>query len=138
MLVHRTWALRSGRRGGDRRHLRLDYVWGDYTEAEREQQYRVDAGCAGLALGQNQQVFFDAYKAQEPRLGLTATQRQVTEHVNSILSTPIYRPNDAENQSPIAILNLDSRDLISESGFGERRLQELLVDYAALMGATLQ
>jgi hypothetical protein len=120
------------------RFLRIDVALGEYTPAEHEQAYRVGVGCAGNAVARNQQTFYDAIQAHEHRSGLTATQREVTAHVNSILSTPVYRPSDVDKRSPIAVLNLDSGDFVGTTGFREAHLQDLAVYYAEVVGAILQ
>lgn len=119
------------------RLLRLDFTSGDYTDAEREQVYPAGVGCAGVALARNRPVVFDAIDAQEARLALSATQREVTAHVSSILSIPIHRPGDQAKQTPIGVLNLDSRSPIAATGFWDDNPQALATSYAALVGAAL-
>lgn len=128
--VERRWIVGS-------RILRLDFMLGDYTDAEREQEYPAGVGCAGVALARNRPVVFDAIDAQEPRLALSATQREVTAHVSSILSIPIYRPGGQATQTPITVLNLDSRSPIAATGFWDDTPQALATSYAALIGAAL-
>ena len=117
--------------------LRIEFFKGDYTQAEKEQEYLFDIGCCGTALAVNNQIFFDARTAQEPYKGMTATQREVTEDVRSILSTPIYKAKDDYRSSPIGVLNLDSRSYITETGFDQRALQSVPAQYAELVGALL-
>lgn len=117
--------------------LRIDYTLGAYSEAELEQEYRPGVGSSGVSLERNQIVVFDAVEAQAPQLGLSATHREVTQHVHSILSIPIRRPGESAGRRPIGVLNLDSQDPIAANGFGDARLRELVEHYASLVGAAL-
>jgi len=99
--------------------LSFAFWFGEFTAAEFEQSYAVGVGNAGNALARNEQAIYDAVAAHENRAGMTATQQEVTAHVASILSTPVYRPGDADKRTPIAVLNLDSRNGVVETGFRE-------------------
>lgn len=129
-----------GRLFGRTRTLRIVFATEGYTALERSLEYNEDVGCAGTALAQNAQVYFDATEAHETRKDMTAEQREATAHVQSILSTPIYRrqPNSHELSRPIGILNLDSSEPIAISGFRNDNLQDVAARYAAMIGALLQ
>jgi hypothetical protein len=98
-------------------HVRIEFWSGAYTDAELEQEYRIGVGNAGTALQRREQTVYDSIVAHEPRLGMTATQREITAHVNSILSTPVFRPGEFGHGTPIAILNLDSSDHVTVTNF---------------------
>jgi hypothetical protein len=71
---------------------------------------------------------------------MTAEQREATSHVQSILSTPVYRRSPAGQHlgRPIAILNLDSTNPIAISGLRSDNLQDVAARYAAMIGGLLQ
>jgi hypothetical protein len=117
--------------------LHIDYFMGNYSTAEKEQEYLENIGCCGTAIHENTPISFDTKRAQEPWKGMSATQRDVTRDVKSILSIPIYRPKDESKRSPIAVLNLDSKNLIKKTGFDKAGLQRLAARYAELIGGIL-
>lgn len=120
-----------------KRFLKIDFYCGDYSEAELEQKYLVNVGCCGSAVKENTIVFFDANQAQAPYRGMTATQRDVTRDVRSILSAPIYRPSDSLKNSPIGVINLDSKSLVTSTGFKDSNIQALVPPYAEVIGPFL-
>lgn len=115
-----------------RRFLRIDFAVGSYTRAELEQDYNEDVGCCGTALRENTTVWFDAVSAQEPWRHMSQTQRHATSHVKSILSVPIYRWEDHQYEVPVAILNLDSSDDVTQTGFDQVQLHGATGRYARL------
>lgn len=120
-----------------KRYLRIDFYHGPCSDAEKEQEYLVNVGCCGTAIYENCPVVFDARQKQEPFKGMTATQRKVTEHVNSILSTPIYRVGEGSERSPIGVLNFDSRQNISITGFDKEPIKSLAASYSRIIGPIL-
>jgi hypothetical protein len=119
-------------------YVRIDFSLGAYSDAELEQEYRLGVGNAGTAILRKDQSYYDSLDAHEPRLGLTATQREITAHINSILSTPVFRPNEIGRGTPIAVLNLDSTDPIRETHFRDPDVRALAVYYANTIGALLR
>lgn len=120
-----------------KKYLKIDYWYGDYGYSELEQIYDLDIGCCGVALYENSQVFYDSILQHETLLHMTPTQRKITEHVKSTLSTPIYSPMDNFEHKPIAILNLDSTDSIDITGFNDTAIQEIAANFTTLIGPQL-
>ncbi len=119
------------------RYLRIDYCYGDYEQSEIDQIYHLDTGCCGVALYENSQIFYDSILQHETIRRMTPGQRRITEHVKSILSTPIYSSRDFLEHKPIAILNLDSVDGIDITGFNDPPIQEIAAKFATLIGGQL-
>lgn len=118
------------------RPLQIGSHFGEYTAAERAQQYEVGTGCCGWCLSENEQQVFDRLEMQQALRGMNPQQLQATEHVHSVLSTPIYRPERLED--PIAILNLDSTRPIGDTGFQETRMRTIVAEYASLIGSFIR
>ncbi|MGB7910998.1 MAG: hypothetical protein WCF59_02110 [Desulfobaccales bacterium] len=116
------------------RYLRIEYCYGDYDQSEVDQIYGLDTGCCGVALYENSQIFYDSILQHEAIRRMTPTQRRITEHVKSTLSTPIYSSRDIMRRTPVAILNLDSGDGIDVTGFNGPPIQEIAAKFATLIG----
>lgn len=119
------------------RYLKIDYHYGNYSNPELDQIYGLNMGCCGVALFENSQIYYDSILQHQTLLHMTPTQQTITFHVKSILSTPIYSPNDAFEHNPIAILNLDSIDSISVTGFDDTLIQEIAANFTTLMNRQL-
>ena len=65
--------------------------------------------------------------------GLTDKQHLATKRVNSVLSVPIYLPDDKTN--PIGVVNFDSVDSISESELNNEAFREEAIYWANVIGA---
>lgn len=111
-------------------YAKISFFRGDYSRAEREQEFFADQGCCGIAMSSGQQCIYDQEQIPEAYDTLTHTQRHVTEHVMSILSTPIYRPSDRPRGQPVAILNIDSADVLGVNGFDRLEIQALVDSFA--------
>ncbi|MEW6660683.1 MAG: hypothetical protein AB1424_18735 [Thermodesulfobacteriota bacterium] len=118
------------------KHLKIDFYHGEYFPAEKELEF-VKNGCCGSALYDNAQYYYDAEPHHEALRSMTEIQKKVTEHLGSILSTPIYSPKDEYKEHPIAILNLDSTERINKTGFDEDIMLKIAAYYAALIGGQL-
>jgi hypothetical protein len=119
------------------KYLEVNYYCGEYTDSELEQKYDNGVGCCGFSLSSNSQVYYDSVSQHQTSLHMTSTQQSVTQHIKSILSTPIYSPNDALRIHPIAILNLDSIDGINVTGFDQPAIQEIVANFTTLMNRQL-
>lgn len=119
------------------KYLEIIFYCGDYTDSELEQKYNIGVGCCGFALLSNSQIYYDSVLQNQTSLHMTSTQQTVTQHIKSILSTPIYSPNDALRLHPIAILNLDSIDGINITGFDQAPIQEIAANFTTLMNRQL-
>jgi hypothetical protein len=118
-------------------YLEFLYWQEDYKKAEVEQKYPIHVGCCGTALFEKEQVFYDKKLYHETLAGMSQTQREITGHIGSVLSTPIFSPGDNWQRKPIAILNIDSTDDISVTGFNDNIIQEIAVNRAAVLGGLL-
>jgi hypothetical protein len=119
------------------RYLIIDFYEGNYSEAEKQQEYNIDIGCCGTAVKTNDQTYYDAKFYHETLKGMTPTQKEITRKIGSILTTPIYSPKDEAKKWPIAILNIDSTSGISVTGFNESSIQDIAAKRAALIGGLL-
>lgn len=117
--------------------LQIAYTLGDFSEAELEQTYLPNVGCAGIALSERKQCLYDERDAKEPSESLSATQRQITAHIRSILSTPIHRASDSARMTVIGVLNIDSSQTATVAGFREVRVQLLSETYAEIIGSLI-
>lgn len=118
------------------RFLKIDFFYGEYHPSEKELEFTKN-GCCGSALYDNAQYYYDAEPHHEALKDMTEIQKKVTEHLGSILSTPIYSPKDDYKERPIAILNLDSTERINKSGFDDDIMLKTAAYYAALIGGQL-
>lgn len=118
--------------------LKIDYRYRQdaYLAEELRQQFVMGTGCCGWCFEVNEQTTYDKALNQEALRGMTQEQRDATDHVHSILSTPIYRPN--HKHEPIGILNLDSPNPIGETGFRNGTMQDLVARYASIIGTVLR
>lgn len=113
-------------------HLKMEYKTDGYSKAEQEQQYKRGEGCAGICLKENDPTY---YPGDEKNIeaSLSGTKQKVTEDVHSILSVPIYAENKPDT-TPVAVLNIDSTQPISETGFDKEASQTLAMRYAGIIG----
>lgn len=58
----------------------------------------------------------------------------MTTEVNSILSVPVTRPDE---ESPVAVLNIDAPVSAAESKFNDREVKQAAEEYADLVGVLL-
>lgn len=121
-----------------KRYLKIDFCYGDYDQSEIDQIYCLNVGCCGVALYENSQIFYDSILQHETIRSMSPTQRRITEHVKSILSTPIYSSRNTMEHNPIAILNLDSVDAVDITGFNDAQIQETAANFATLIGGQLR
>ncbi|MFC6723500.1 hypothetical protein ACFQE1_03665 [Halobium palmae] len=119
-----------------RRSLSFRAMEGDYSDAELEQEYNSGIGCSGKTIERNSPTYYDSERRQDPDRTLSSTQREVTNHVNSILSVPIYPDNDP-SKAPIGVLSLDSEENINTTSFHEEPAHRLAMKYAGVVGNVL-
>jgi len=89
----------------------------EYRGDELELEFEIGQGCVGNAYQDNDQkvaISADHVDTWSPGWNTTSTQDRATEHLNTIIGTPIYRPTDEEKDSPVAILIVDSEDHFRE------------------------
>ena len=122
-------------------HLSIDYCVRGYTSIEQELQFTFGQACCGVAMAENEAKWVD--KNRDPGRGwaeswqMNNKQEEATEDVQTILSTPIYRPEDENQERPIAILNIDSEEPSSATGFDQEEVQDTAARYARGIGILL-
>lgn len=121
--------------------LQIGYDSGGYAEMELRRRWGLGQGCVGKAYENNEQRVA-ARRTNETTWGteweMNPEQVKATEEVNSVLCTPIYKPGDETKDEPVAILSLDSPDTVSEAGFEEDEIQDMVArEYANRIGILL-
>lgn len=121
--------------------LQIAYHTSDYEEIELNREWNFGQGWCGKAYEQN--VQYEAKRSvsdggwSQP-WETTPEQDKATEHLRSVLSTPVYKPTDDQEENPIAILNLESESPITETGLHDEDVQdEVAEQYAAEVGTLL-
>lgn len=101
--------------------IEADYVGQSAREygAERDLEWTTDQGVVGDAMNKRAQEVWTSpgYTDVDPRIrwNLSQTQYERTEHVNSVLSVPIYLPSDENKVNPVGAVSLDSTAPPAES-----------------------
>lgn len=117
-------------------YLKIDYSLAGYSELEQELEFKIDTGCCGWAFVAREQTIYDKALHQEALRGMTQSQREATDVVHCVLSTPIFRGQG--KSEPIGILNLDSQNEIGETMFRDKEMKVLVAQYAAIIGSFLR
>lgn len=131
MVVDKRWQIGIPPRR--KRYLEFAETYGGYNEAELEQEYVSGAGCSGTALENNNPTYYDSQQKDGLSRSLSHTQQEITSHVNSILSVPIY-PDSDPSRRPIGVLSVDSSENISSTKLDEEQAQRLIMKYAGVIG----
>lgn len=131
MVVNKRWQLGIPPRR--KRYLEFEEIHGGYNEAELEQEYSAGAGCAGTALKNDNPTYYDSQQKDGLSRSLSHTQQEITSHVNSILSIPIY-PDSDPSRRPIGVLSIDSTENISSTKLDEEQARRLIMKYAGVIG----
>lgn len=85
----------------------------DYREGELDLEFDVGQGCCGRAIEESDQVvsISPSYThAWDSVWKTTDHQDRVTRHLNVIIGTPIYRPDDENKEEPIGVFIIDSEN----------------------------
>lgn len=96
-------------------------------------------GCAGQVWGSGEQMAADLppnSSAVGPSWNLTREQEKVTSELRSILSTPIFDPENS--QKVLGVFNIDSKLCLSEAGLLDKSIPDKAADYASMFGHWLQ
>lgn len=94
--------------------IEADYISESAPEygPERELEWTTNQGVVGDAMNERAQEVWTqpGYTDVDPRIrwNLSQTQYERTEHVNSVLSVPIYLPSDEDKVNPVGVVSLDS------------------------------
>lgn len=123
-----------------------------YHDEELDLEFEVGQGCVGNVYEENEQkVSLSPSHVEAWSGGWNTTERQdrVTSHLNTIIGTPIYRSNDTEQQSPVAVLIIDSEyhfddfvnlrrdETLADVGLKETAVTQKSVEHAQNMGILL-
>lgn len=93
-------------------HDRNDYACGEFGL-----EFEIGEGCVGKTHDREEQTFAispDHVRSWGDAWETTSIHDQVAGHLNTIIGTPIYRPNDEERTTPVAVLIIDSQNDFSE------------------------
>jgi len=121
--------------------LQIAYCTAEYEEIELNREWDLGQGWCGKAYQENvqyeaRQSASDAGWSQPWQT--TPEQDKATEHIRSVLSTPIYDPSDENEDDPIGVLNIESESPITETGLHDEAIQdEIAQRYAAEIGTLL-
>lgn len=113
-------------------HFRMDYA------SDLGIRLKKNQGCAGQAWGSGKQMCADlsqVYGEGAPSWNLAAEQRELTEHLGAILSTPIFDPRD--HRDVIGVLNVDSEEALPDTSFLDPRVASAANKHAALLSVWL-
>lgn len=89
----------------------------DYDSEEFRLEFGIGQGCVGQAYETGNQTFAispDHVRSWDDAWNTTPRQDRVTEQLNTIIGTPIYRPDDEQQEDPVAVLILDSEQHLDE------------------------
>lgn len=127
----------------------------EYDDEEFELEFEEGQGAVGAAYESGDQMFCispEHVRTWDDSWETTVRQDRVTEHLNTIIATPIFRPSedgDEDDRKPKAVLILDSEEDLSEIlglgshqelqdvRFKETELSDEALDYARNMGILL-
>lgn len=125
----------------------------DYDPGEFELEFEIGQGCVGQAYETGDQTFAispNHVRSWDDSWETTERQDRVTEHLNTIIGTPVYRPEDEEREDdPVAVLISDSEQHIdrfihlgpnqevADVDFEDTEIGERAVDHARNMGILL-
>ena len=89
----------------------------DYRDGELELRFDCGQGCAGATYESGQQMFAVRHEATgewPDAFRTTEVQDAVTEHLEVIVATPIYRPQDEIDDDPAGVLVVDTESTIDD------------------------
>lgn len=117
--------------------LRIDYATEDYGAGERALEWAGEMGAVGRCVVRKNVIFYDPIEDPEAVGGMTGTHLDLTKHLKSIVSVPVFRWNDPAKGKVIAVLSMDSESLIGVSGFKSQELHSIAMQTAATIGKIL-
>lgn len=134
--------VRGPNRGLNREpFLQIGYDSGGYEELELRRQWQLGQGCVGKAYENNEQRVATRSTDKQTwgsEWEMNPEQIKATEGVNSVFCTPIYKPGDEPKDDPVAILSLDSPDNVTQVGFEDAEIQDMVAQkYATKIGILL-
>lgn len=115
----------------------------DYGE-EKELEWTTNQGVVGDAMNEQAQEVWTqpGYSDINPRIkwNLSQVQYELTEHVNSVLSVPIYLPSDETKSNPVGVVSLDSTAPPMESRLhdGDLDIRDETIYWSNIIGAIVE
>lgn len=119
-----------------RRSLKIEFHRGDYDRRdELELKWQPGEGLCGNAFAEGMMFARQLNVRDRQEWGMTKSQFGLTEHIGSLISIPIYAPEDKRKQAPIGVLNLDTEAEIEQEKL--QRLAEEIRPFAKYVGMVL-
>lgn len=123
--------------------LKTEAMIGDYDSTnESKLEWKPNEGVVGRAMNKRaQEIWADlSYGNERTQAGWNLTNPQITrtQHLNSLLSIPIYMPGDEEKVKPVGVLNIDSEADLSRTQFGNEDLRAKAINHANIIGAIIE
>lgn len=118
-----------------KRSLKVEFAHGNYSNFnEYDVKWAVDEGVCGTAIEYNKMIWSDLETVEIHEWDMTRNQLNATKHLGSVLSIPIYVPEDESKNHPVGVLNIDSRANLDETQF-DRELGKELKRYTNYIGS---
>ena len=138
LLGHRDFPIPRGERKlcPWTQSLMVDFRLGEYDD-DGHLKWRKGEGVCGTVIEFNKAIHSDLEEVEIYEWDMTDRQHRSTEHLGSVLSIPIYRPEDEEKNEPIGVLNVDSEKNLNDTEFGRSEIKKTLKKYASYVGRTL-
>lgn len=111
---------------------------------EKELEWTTSQGVVGDAMNERAQEVWTqpGYPDADPRIrwNLSQLQYELTEHVNSVLSVPIYLSSDETKENPIGVVSLDSTAPPTESRLHDEDLdiRDETIYWSNVIGAIVE
>jgi hypothetical protein len=124
--------------------LRIEATHGDYAStSEDELEWKTDEGVVGRAMNESAQEIWATLDYDDRgriKKGWNLTERQVayTSDIKSLLCVPIYLPSDEEKKNPVGVLNVDCKEPLTDSRFGDEEIRQRVIKSANVIGAIVE
>lgn len=111
---------------------------------ERELEWTTNQGVVGDAMNERAQEVWTqpGYPDIDPRIrwNLSQLQYELTDHINSVLSAPIYLPSDENKENPVGVVSLDSTARPTESRLHDENLdiRDETIYWSNVIGAIVE
>jgi hypothetical protein len=120
------------------RHLKIWHSVGEYHQDELDMVYPKGLGNCGRAFADNTTYWYDREKGHDQFLDVPQFANSVTKNLGSILSVPIYDPEDENRTDPIGVLNVDHAKAVEYSKFDDPEVREFAKRASSLIGVVLE
>lgn len=119
------------------RSLKVDFPQGEDTDfSEEDVKWAVDEGICGTAIEYNTMIWSDLEGVEIHEWDMTQNQLNATQHLGSVISIPIYVPEDESKDHPVGVLNIDSEASVDRTQF-DRDLGKELKGYTNYIGTLI-